>query len=190
MKGLFDVRIIPIVLAVGFALAAHGSAQAASCVPQPQCLGGFKPVTTVTQATKSLTSGILSNIVPQLQAMDWYASQPSGGTGADSVEDPYAHQCLPAAIAWIQSLPTLAPLPTPPQGQATGIFVEFEVARIKAMRADALANEIGQSGLPTTLKLACSAYLQSVKTLPFKLASDFTLDFTNFVTSIGAGRAL
>jgi len=128
MKGLFDVRIIPIVLAVGFALAAHGSAQAASCVPQPQCLGGFKPVTTVTQATKSLTSGILSNIVPQLQAMDWYASQPSGGTGADSVEDPYAHQCLPAAIAWIQSLPTLAPLPTPPQGQATGIFVEFEVA--------------------------------------------------------------
>jgi len=176
-----------LILSVSPTLADAPKAKAPSCIPQPQCLGGFKPVTTTAQASKSLTSGILAGIVPQLQATDWYASQLSGGSGADSVLDPYAHACLPVAIAWIQSIPTLAPMPAPPAGTATGPFVDFEIARIKAMQADALANQIGQAGLPTSLKLACAAYLQSVDNLPFKLANDFTIDFANFVTSVGAG---
>jgi len=55
---------------------APGPVRAApACVPQPQCLGGFKPVTTVAQVSRSLTAGVHSGTVPQLQARDWYALQ-------------------------------------------------------------------------------------------------------------------
>ena len=119
----------------------------------------------------SKISGNMPAIVAQLQTIQWYANQPMPGSTSTppALLDPYAAQCIPPLINFIETTPNPAALPSPPTGSATGPLVDLEVVRLKAILIDEFVNAIGQRGFPPALQLGCAAYVQNAKNLPFKL---------------------
>jgi hypothetical protein len=103
--------------------------------------------TPLTDTLKKLKAGG-ANLIGQLQTIEWQATQPFPGTNPPAPWDPYAAACMPALISFIQSTPTEASVPTPPDGMATGPLVTLYGARLDAIALDQFVTEIGQVGFP------------------------------------------
>jgi len=132
-----------------------------------------------------------ASVVAQLQAIEWYANQPVPGSTATppDILDPFAAQCMPPLINFVQTTPTPASLPTPPAGTAAGPLVTIEVARLKLILIDDFVNALGQRGFPASLQLGCAAYVQNIKNLPFKLSTDLQQNFIRLLNAIANAGA-
>ena len=139
----------------------------------------------------SRISGNMPAIVAQLQTIQWYANQPMPGSTSTppALLDPYAAQCMPPLINFIETTPNPAALPSPPTGSATGPLVELEVVRLKAILIDEFVNAIGQRGFPPALQLGCAAYVQNAKNLPFKLGADLQANFIQLLNAVANAGA-
>ena len=138
------------------------------------------------------------NVIAQVKSMDWYATQPIcpkdgpasacpiGSSPGDPI-DPYFHQCAPAAIRFVQEMPSLTVTPPLPAGMANGPFVLFEKVRVETIALNTYTNEIATRGFPAYLTLACAAYFQDSRQLPFKVATDFNTNFLSFLSNFFHG---
>jgi hypothetical protein len=125
-------------------------------------------------------------IIAELQTMDTMADTPVPGSAATppDIWDPYAHQCLPALISFLQSTPTPASVPSPSGGAATGPLVAIELSRLKLIGIEDFVAEINQRGFPAQLKIACAAYVADIKDLPFRLSTDTNANLLGLLNAI------
>ena len=164
----------------------RGGCAPSPVAPTPNNGGGGLVVTSSSTLKDSLTkiAGDESSVIAQLQAIDWYAQQIIPGSNPPKMWDPYAHQCMPAAEQFISTTPTQLSTPTPPPDLASGPLVAFEVARLNVIALDDFSNSISQHGFPDYLQIGCAAYLQNIKTLPFKLTTDITTNLTGLFSML------
>lgn len=97
----------------------------------------------------TIQAATVAGVVGDMQAADADAATiitPAAGTTPAAVKDPISHACYPAAIQFLQSLPTSTP--------TTGQFV---VVQLFQKKRDFIAQV--QAGLPVYLKLGCAPLL-------------------------------
>jgi len=106
----------------------------------------------------SIKAEIISGTIADIQAADADAATLTNPSSPTSFRDPIAHECYPAEVKFLQSLPTAA--------APTGTFVLVQLFQKKR---DFVAQL--QAGIPTYLKIGCSALLGDEVTILTKSLS-------------------
>lgn len=85
------------------------------------------------------------------------------------VKDPLAHQCYPAQVRWLQTLPDLSALNDAKNGNGAdiglGVITKYEILRMARLYA--------QNGFPPDLKMNCAAMIQDDIQFGLKFAALF-----------------
>lgn len=140
-------RTILIVAAMLLAAVAPASAAKALAPAAPAA----DPLTTLMNQIQSVSADVITNVIADINAADADAAAIS--TSTNQMNDPIAHACYPAAVKFLQSLPTA----TAPTGKLDGVQL-FQKKR------DFVAQI--QAGVPVYLKLGCAPLLgDEVQTL-------------------------
>ena len=115
-----------------------------------------------------------SAIIADLQAADSVASaMPQTGFALEQ------HTCFPAAIAFIQSLPTAQNVPSPTAGTA-GVITAFATTQLKVDAIAKFAENIATNGFPDQFKMACSPW--ALDTINKAVATEAAL--TGFIAAL------
>lgn len=112
------------------------------------------PLTTLVNDISAKSADFVVNVVSAIQEADADASTLSNASDPTSFRDPISHACYPAQIQFLKSLPQIVAIKAP---MPYNLIVLFQRKRDLIIELKA--------GLPTYLKLACSALLGDEKTI-------------------------
>ena len=142
-------------------------AQAKTCIPFPQCNGGFAP-TPVTPGSLSETEGVIgallevqAKFVADVNNAAVRAALPLPGVTPSAPVDPYGVVCFPALASWAQGLKPLGTLPVDGSPDKGPVSV-FEDARILVKIGISDAQQIQTNGLPFSIVQGCGGYLLDI----------------------------
>lgn len=195
------------ILAASLAIGVPGHAWAAKrCIPYPQCEGGFSPaaggslvspggLTTVNGLTKvAQDPSLVAKLITDLTQFDTVAGRVNPRAMLPAPYNTYlpeAHQCIAAAVPWLQNVPTVAAVPSPldsagnpvPQDQ-WGAFTTLGMLQVNADNLQAFVSSINTDSV-RPLKIGCAAWAQRIITTPTTILGTLSQDVMNFITIFG-----
>lgn len=157
--------------------------------------------TTFAQALQNIISDGTTKIIADLQSMDSVAGATvCGGTGQTACSaailaanggsgpvywNPYAHACAGPAIAFLQSIPSVADVPKP-TGPG-GILTTAIVAAADLQATQNFVTALTANGIPASLHAACDPLVVWAMRQPATIRADFGGDLINLLTLFQKG---
>jgi hypothetical protein len=164
----------------------RGVHPARSCIPWPQCEGGFTPVNvgplpfpgpnpSPPAPTGVVTSLIKdkTNVLAQLQAADSMDRQIIPRSSPPEMWDPIGHMCIagigtegqpgyvPGLAKWVEGL-TVPPTPPAAPGGAQGPIIAFTQARLAVIAGLRVTSSLQTQGIPLDLRQSCGGLLADI----------------------------